>query len=120
MSIEAATSGAVFHAFLDQVLLPRLRRSQPDAVLGMDNLQAHKTHAGRDLLDHSGFAYHYLPAYSPDFNPIEPGWDKMKALLRKRAAHTATTLHAALRPALRAITPQDARAFFRHAGYQLV
>jgi transposase len=120
MSIEAATSGAVFHAFLDQVLLPQLRRTKPDAVLVMDNLQAPKAKLVRDLLDQSGFAYHYLPAYSPDFNPIEPGWAKMKNGLRKLAARTAETLHAALGPALQAITPQDAQGFFRHAGYLTV
>lgn len=64
MSIEAATSGTVFHAFLDQILWPQLRRCQPDAVLVMDNLQAHKTRAVRDLLDRSGFAYRYLPSYT--------------------------------------------------------
>ena len=66
MSIEAATSGAVFLAYLEQVLLPALRRSRPDAVLVLDNLRAHKTAAVRRLLDRSGFAYRYLPAYSPD------------------------------------------------------
>jgi transposase len=120
MSIEEATSGAVFHAFLDQVLLPQLRRAKRDAVLIMDNLQAHKAKPVRELLDQSGFAYHYLPAYSPDFNPIEPGWAKMKSGLRKLAARTAETLHAALGPALRTITPDDARGFFRHAGYLTV
>jgi transposase len=113
MSIEEATSGAVFHAFLEQVLPPQLRQSKPDAVLVMDNLQAHKAKPVRELLDRSGFAYHYLPAYSPDFKPIEPGWAKMKSGLRKLAARTAETLHAAFGPALRAITPEDAHGFFR-------
>jgi DDE superfamily endonuclease len=66
MSVKAATSGAVFHAYLDRVLLPELRRSKPDAVLVMDNLGAHKTPEVRRLLDRSGFPYRYLPAYSPD------------------------------------------------------
>lgn len=72
MSVEAATSGAVFCAYLEQVLLPELRRTRPDAVLVMDNLPAHKVPQVRALLDASGFAYRYLPAYSPDLNPIEP------------------------------------------------
>ena len=59
----------MFTAYLDQVLLPRLRQTCPDAVLVMDNLAAHKTPAVRRLLDGSGFAYRYLPAYSPDLNP---------------------------------------------------
>jgi DDE superfamily endonuclease len=63
MTVEAATSGAVFHAWLERVLLPELRRSRPDAVLVLDNLRAHKTPEVRALLDASGFAYRYLPSY---------------------------------------------------------
>ena len=117
MSIAAATDGAVFHAYLERVLLPELRRAKPDAVLVMDNLSAHKAGPVRALLDASGFAYHYLPRYSPDLNPIEPAWAKVKGLLRKVAARTLDGLQAALAPALDAVTPQDARGFFRHAGY---
>ena len=117
MSVEAATSGAVFLAYLDRVLLPELRRSKPDAVLVLDNLRAHKTKAVRRLLDRSGFLYRYLPPYSPDFNPIEPAWAKLKAELRRVAARTAEALHQALGPALDTITAQDAAGFFRHAGY---
>lgn len=117
MSVEAATSAAVFHAYLDQVLLPELRRSRPDAVLVMDNLAAHKAPRVRALLDASGFAYRYLPAYSPDLNPIEPAWAKVKTALRRVAARTAEALHEALRPTLAAITPQDTAGFFRHCGY---
>jgi len=117
MSVEAATSGAVFAAYLERVLLPELRRTRPDAVLVMDNLGAHKTPEVRRLLDGSGFAYRYLPAYSPDLTPIEPAWAKAKAALRRVAARTAAALHAAIGPALDAITARDAAGFFRHAGY---
>jgi transposase len=117
MSIEAATSGAVFAAFLERVLLPELRRAKPDAVLVMDNLGAHKTRAVRDLLERSGFAYRYLPPYSPDLNPIEPAWAKVKAQLRKAGARTAEALHQALGLALDAISARDASGFFHHAGY---
>ena len=110
-------SAAVFHAYLDEVLLPELRRSRPDAVLVMDNLPAHKAPKVRALLDRSGFAYRYLPAYSPDLNPIEPAWAKVKAELRRVAARTVDALHEALGPALGAITAQDAAGFFRHCGY---
>jgi transposase len=116
-SVEAATGGAVFAAYLDQVLLPELRRTKPDAVPVMDNLRAHKTEAVRDLLDRSGFAYRYLPSSPPDLSPIEPAWAKAKAVLRKVAARTVEALHQALGPALDAITAQDAAGFFRHAGY---
>lgn len=118
MSVRAATSAAVFAAYLDRVLLPELRRTRPDAVLVMDNLAAHKAPKVRALLDASGFAYRYLPAYSPDLNPIEPGWAKVKAELRRVAARTTPALHKALGPALDAVTPQDARGFFRHCGYE--
>jgi hypothetical protein len=117
MGVEAATSGAVFHAYLDEVLLPELRRVKPDAVLVMDNLPAHKAPRIRALLDRSGFAYRYLPAYSPDLSPIEPAWAKVKAELRRVAARAVEALHGACGPALAAITPQDAAGFFRHSGY---
>ena len=117
MSVEAATSGAVFCAYLEQVLLPELRRTKPDAGLIMDNLPAHKAPRVRARLERSGFAYRYLPAYSPDLNPIEPGWAKLKAALRRLAARTVDALHAACGPALAAITAQDAAGFFRHCGY---
>ncbi len=117
MAVEAAADGAVFHAFLDRVLLPKLRRTKPDAVLVLDNLGAHKTPAVRGLLDRSGFTYRYLPSYSPDLNPIEPAWAKLKAALRRVGARTAEALHRALGPALDSITAQDASGFFRHAGY---
>jgi transposase len=107
----------VFCAFLDQVLLPALRQHKPNAVLVMDNLSAHKAKVVRQLLDHSEFSYRYLPSYSPDLNPIEPAWAKVKGRLRKIAARTTDALHEALGPALDAVTPQDAQGFFRHAGY---
>ena len=117
MGVEAATSTAVFHAYLDEVLLPELRRTKPDAVPVMDTLPAHKAPKVRALLDASGFGHRYLPACSPDLNPIEPAWAKVKAELRRVAARTVDALHEALGPALGAITPQHAAGFFRHCGY---
>ena len=108
MSIQAATDGAVFCAYLEQVLLPELQRTRPDAVIVMDNLGAHKTPEVRAFLGRSGFLYRYLPPYSPDLNPIELAWAKLKAALRKAAARTVEDLHQALGPALDAITAQDA------------
>jgi transposase len=118
MSAEAATSGVVFHAYLEQVLLPELRRSEPDAVLVMDNLGAHKTPRVRELLDGSGFPYRYLPSYSPDLNPIEPAWAQVKAELRRVAARTPEALHRALGPALDRVSAENAGAYFRHCGYE--
>ena len=117
MSIEAATDSAVCAAYLDEVLLPKLRQDKPDAVLVMDNLRAHKTPEVQAVLDRSGFAWRYQPAYSPDLNPIEPGWAKMKSYLRRVAARTVDALEQALGPALDSITAQDAAGFFRHCGY---
>ena len=101
MSVEGAASGAVFHAYLERVLLPELRRTKPDAVLVMDNLDAHKTPQVRELLDGSGFAYRYLPSYSPDLSPIEPAWAQVKAELRRVAARRRGRLAAGARPGAR-------------------
>ena len=98
-------------------------RVKPDAVLVMDNLNAHKTKAVRALPDGAGFTCRYLPSCSPDPwgaalpTLIELAWAKVKAGRRKAAAHTVGGLHAALAPALDAITAQDAQGFFRHTGY---
>ena len=117
MGVEAATGAAVFHAYLERVLLPELRRTKPDAVLVRDNLPAHKAPRVRAPLDRSGFAHRYLPAHSPDPNPIEPIRAEVKPELRRIAARTAEALHEALGPALAAITPRDAAGCFRHCGY---
>jgi transposase len=117
MSVDAATDSTVFTAYLAAVLLPRLLQDKPDAVLVMDNLRAHKTPAVQGVLDRSGFAYRYLPSDSPDLNPIEPSWAKVKSYLRRVAARTVKALEHALGPALNTITVQDATGFFRHCGY---
>src|SRR5438105_5826896 len=83
MSIETATHAAAFAAYLEQVLLPVLRQRKPDAVLVMDNLRPHKAPEVQAVLDGSGFPYRYLPSYSPDLSPIEPGWAKVKSYLRR-------------------------------------
>jgi len=94
-----------------------LRERKPDAVLVMDNLRPHKTAEVQAVLDGSGLSYRYLPAYSPDLSPIEPGWAKVKAYLRRVAARTVEALEQALAPALDSVTAQDAKGFFRHCGY---
>ena len=117
MSVEGAASGAVFHAYLERVLLPALRERKPDAVLVMDNLGAHKTPEVRELLDGSGFPYRYLPSYSPDMSPIEPAWAQVKAELRRVTARDKDALQQALGPALDRVSAANARAYFRHCGY---
>ncbi len=118
MSVAAATGAAVFLAFVEQVLAPALRE-RPDAIVVLDNLPAHKTAAVRDALDRAGLKHRYLPPYSPDLNPIEQAWSKLKTRLRAEGARSREALEAALGPALATITARDARGWFRHCGYGL-
>jgi transposase len=83
----------------------------------MDNLAPHRAERVRAVLAAAGIAYRYLPASSPDLNPIEAAWSKLKAHLRGRAARTLDALEAELAPALATITAQAARGWFRHGGY---
>ena len=117
MSIAAATSTRVFLAFVAQVLIPALRQGRPDVIVVMDNLAAHKAKAVRQALDQAAIACRYLPPYSPDLNPIEPCWSKLKGQLRTGAARSLEALESALGPALATITAQDAQGWFRLAGY---
>lgn len=110
MTIEAATDGDVFLEFLDQVLCPKLK---PGDVLIMDNLSAHKVEGVKDRVQATGARLLYLPPYSPDLNPIEKAWAKLKALLRAAKARTPDALHHAIAKHLPAILPQDAIAWFR-------
>lgn len=85
----------------------------------MDNLAAHKAACVREALDRAGIGYRYLPAYSPDMNPIELAWSKLKALLRRVGPRSREALDLAIPGALASVTPQDAQGWFRHAGYAL-
>jgi transposase len=118
MSIEASTT--VLLAYLEQVLVPKLRQVKPDAILVMDNLRPHHATQVRDLLAQAGIGLLYLPRYSPEFNPIEQAWAKMKERLKAKAARTLEALEAELKPALDTITAKDARGWIRHAGYALL
>jgi transposase len=117
MTVAAATSTAVFVAFVEQVLAPALE-SRPGAVLVMDNLAPHKAAAARRALDQAGLKRRYLPPYSPDLNPIEQAWAKMKERLRQAGARTIEALDTAVPDALDTITAADASAWFRHCGYR--
>jgi len=116
MTIESATDGDVFLAYLEQVLCPRL---SPGQVVVMDNLAAHKVAGVRERIEATGASLVYLPPYSPDFNPIEQAWSKVKQRLRSAKARTLEALEPALAEALAAITPQNASAWFFHCGYGL-
>jgi transposase len=114
MTIESPTDGDVFLAFLEQVLGPRL---EPGHIVILDNLAAHKVEGVRELVESRGAQLLYLPPYSPDFNPIEQAWSKLKQLLRGAKARLLGQLEPAIARAMDAITPQNAKAFFRHCGY---
>ena len=116
MTIPAATDGAVFLAFIQQVLVPELR---PGQVVVFDNLAPHKQPAIRAAIEGAGCRVIFLPRYTPEWNPIEPCWSKMKEFLRARAARTRETLEAAVGDAMETVTAQDARGWFRYAGYKV-
>ena len=105
---------AVFEAYTERVLAPSLR---PGQVVVMDNLSSHKGSRVRELLEARGCELVYLPPYSPDLNPIEQAFAKLKALLRKAGARTRQALLEAMGRALDAVTASDARGFFEHCGY---
>ena len=114
MTIESPTDGDVFLAFVEQVLGPRL---QPGHIVILDNLGAHKVEGVRWLIESRGAQVLYLPPYSPDFNPIEPAWSKLKQRLRGVKARVLEQLEPAIAQAIAAITPQNAQSFFHHCGY---
>jgi transposase len=114
MTIESATDAEVFLAYVEQVLAPKLR---PGQVVVMDNLSAHKVAGVREIIETAGVRLVYLPPYSPDFNPIEPCWGKVKLCLRALKARTLETLDQAITQALASITPDNALAWFHHCGY---
>jgi transposase len=116
MTIEAATDGEIFQAYLEQVLCPQL---QPGDIVVMDNLSAHKVSGVRELIEEAGAELRYLPPYSPDFNPIEKCWSKCKQLLRTAKARSLDTLESSVADALTAITPQNIQGCFGHCGYGL-
>ena len=116
MTIEGATNTQVFLTYLDQVLCPALRAGQ---VVILDNLSAHKNEAVRERIEACGCRLVFLPAYRPDFNPIEHAFSKLKSFLRKAKARTQETLEAAIAAGLATITLKDARGWFKHCQVPL-
>ena len=114
MTIPEPTDGDIFLAFVGQVLGPRL---QPGQVVVMDNLSAHKVTGVREQIQARGARLLYLPPYSPDFNPIEKCWAKIKENLRALKARSLPLLDEAMAQALATISAQNAQAWFRHSGY---
>jgi transposase len=111
---RGAMTGTAFRAYVQQVLAPVLHPG--DAVI-LDNLPAHKVTGGREAIEAVGARLIYLPAYSPDFNPIEKVFAKIKALLRKAAARSEAALHTAIRRILRCFKPKECRRYIAAAGY---
>lgn len=113
-SFDGAMTGASFTAYVEQALAPTLKRG--DIVI-LDNVPTHKVEAARAAIEAKGAQLLFLPPYSPDMNPIELAFSKLKALLRKAAARTNKALWRALRAALSKFTQQECAGFFAHAGY---
>jgi transposase len=116
LAVEGATTARVFETYVERVLAPTLRRGQ---VVVMDNLSAHKGERIRELIEGRGCELLYLPSYSPDFNPIEEAFSKIKGLLRKLEACSRKALLEAIGVAISALSAQDARGFFEHCGYRV-
>jgi transposase len=115
LAVEVATTAAVFEAYVERVLAPTLRKGQ---VVVMDDLSAHKGERVRELIEGWGCELAYLPSYSPDFNPIEEAFDKIKGLIRKAEARSREALLEAIGTAISALSDEDACGFFEHCGYR--
>jgi len=116
MVLDGAINREAFEAFVEQSLLPTLL---PGQIVILDNLAVHKSPRARAVIEGAGCQLHFLPSYSPDFNPIELAFSKLKQQLRKKAERTFAGLVAATAPVLDTVTAADARGFFAHCGYYL-
>jgi len=114
MVLDGPINGVAFQAYVDQVLVPTLR---PGDTVIMDNLGSHKGAGVRPAIEAAGANLLYLPPYSPDFNPIENAFAKLKTLLRKEAARTVDTLWSAIGRLIDLITPTECANMFAAAGY---
>ena len=114
MVLDSPINGEIFQAYVDQVLVPELR---PGDIVVMDNLGSHKGAGVRAAIEAAGASLLYLPPYSPDFNPIEKAFAKLKALLRKAAERTVDGLWTAIGRLLDAFTPNECANYFAAAGY---
>lgn len=115
LAVEGATTARVFETYVKEVLAASLRKGE---VVVMDNLGAHRPKKVRELIEQKDCELIYLPSYSPDYNPIEEAFAKIKNLLRKASARTKEALVEAIAAALSAVSAADAWGFFEHAGYR--
>jgi transposase len=116
VSIEGSSDTDSFGLYMRNVLAPRLEEGQ---IVLMDNLSVHTSGWVRELIEQRGCKLWLLPSYSPDMNPIEEAFSKVKALLRKAKARTFEALFEATAQALEAISAEDARGYFKHCGYEM-
>ncbi len=116
MSMEGAVDSGAFEAYVERFLAPRLDRGQ---IVVMDNLSVHKSKEVERLVEDAGCELWFLPPYSPDMNPIEEAFSKVKGALRKAAARSREALVEATGRALDSITPEDIRGFYADCGYRL-
>lgn len=117
MTLPGATDRLAFDAYVEQILAPTLRHGD---IVVLDNLAPHKSPRAAELIREVGAELWFLPPYSPDLNPIEKMWSKVKAHLRRAKARTTQTLDHAVAKALKAITADDAQGWFRHCGYRYI
>ncbi len=115
MVIDGPINGEIFRVYVERVLVPTLR---PGDIVVMDNLGSHKGAGVRAAIEAAGAELRFLPPYSPDFNPIENAFSKLKARLRKAAARTRDTLWTAVADALDAFSPDECANYFTAAGYE--
>lgn len=114
MVLDAAMTGVAFRAYVEQVLVPTL---SPGDVVVMDNLPAHKARGVREAIEKAGAQLRLLPPYSPDFNPIEMAFAKLKALLRAKAERTVEALWKTVGALVRCFSPRECANYFKAAGY---
>ena len=114
MAVEGSTTQKVFETYVERFLAPTLK---PGQVVIVDNLGAHKGEKVKQLIESRAASVMFLPAYSPDFNPIEEAFSKIKAILKKRAARGREVLIEAIGRALESIASQDVWGWFTHCGY---
>jgi transposase len=115
-ALPGGTDGPAFLVFVRRVLVPSLR---PGQTVVLDNLGAHKVEGVRQAIEGAGCSLLYLPPYSPELNPIEECWSKVKAYLQKVGARTTEALERAIADGLALVTPKDLKGWFAHAGYRV-
>lgn len=116
MSVEGAVDGKAFETYIKYFLAPELGHGQ---IVVMDNLSVHKSKRIEQLIEETGATLLFPPPYSPDFNPIEEAFSKVKSILRKASSRSKEALLEATGKALNAITPEDVRGFYSDCGYRL-